>query len=97
MGALLWSAFSALRAARRQARRSRIEIHYAQARRLVTEGHADPKTLRAELVAARDKALAELIDEQLDANEAFVILQDYLTAQIAEIDAVRAPGAGAPA
>lgn len=96
LGALLWSGISGLRAARRQARRSRIENHYAEARRIVAEADADPEVLRRRLVAARDKALGELADEQLDANDAYLILQDYLNAQIAELDR-RGANAGPPA
>lgn len=85
VGALLWSALSGLGAARRQRQRSRIETHYAAARRLVTET-TEPVELRKQLVLARDKALAELVDEKLDANDAYLILQDYINARIAEID-----------
>ncbi len=85
VGALLWSAFSGLQAARRQRQRSRIETHYAEARRMVTEV-TDKLALREQLVLARDKALSELVDEKLDANDAYLILQDYINARIAEID-----------
>jgi len=85
VGALLWSALSGLGAARRQRQRSRIETHYAAARRLVTET-TELAELRKQLVLARDKALAELVDEKLDANDAYSILQDYINARIAEID-----------
>lgn len=85
VGALLSSALSGLGAARRQRQRSRIETHYAAVRRLVTET-TEPAELRKQLVLARDKALAELVDEKLDANDAYLILQDYINARIAEID-----------
>jgi uncharacterized protein len=89
IGALLWSAFSGLRAARHQARRNRIESHYAEAKRLVDEGEHDAVALRQKLVAARDRALGELAAERLDANDAYLILQDYLNARIAELDRAR--------
>lgn len=85
IAALLWSGISGLRAARRQARRSRIEHHYAEIHKVAALGLADAE-LREKLIAARDRALGELAAEQLDANEGFLILQDYLTARIGEID-----------
>ena len=95
LGALLWSGISGFAAARRQARRSRIETHYAAARQLALAAqNADtPVALteaRAQLVLARERALGELASEMLDANEGYVILQDYLSARIAEIDRQRA-------
>jgi uncharacterized protein len=94
IGALLWSAISGLRAAREQARRNRIESHYAEAKRIIDDGAAEPAVLRERLVAARDRALGELADERLDANDAYLILQDYLNARIAELDRhrIRPPG-----
>lgn len=94
LGALLWSGISAFAAARRQSRRSRIETHYAAARQLaMTAENADtPAALaeaRAQLVQARERALDELASEMLDPNEGYVILQDYLSARIAEIDRQR--------
>lgn len=86
IGALLWSAISGLRAARQQARRNRIESHFAEAKRIVDGAGDDLAVLRERLVAARDRALGELAEERLDANEAYLILQDYLTARISEID-----------
>lgn len=90
IGALLWSALTAARAARRQAHRSRIETHYQRARSIAETGRdAAPAALadvRDQLVAARERALGELADELLDANEGYLILQDYLTSRIAEID-----------
>lgn len=95
IGALLWSAVTAFRAARRQARRSRIETHYEAARRLAhaAADACDPTELedaREALVRARESAFAELEAEQLDANEGFVILQRYLDTAIEELDR-RAP------
>ncbi len=90
LGALLWSGFSAVRAARRQAQRSRIESHYTEARAIVAAGKAEPDALRERLIDARDKALGELAEDRLDADDAYLILQDYLNAQIAELDRRRA-------
>ena len=91
IGALLWSAITAFLAARRQARRSRIETHYEAARRLAraaadARGPAERLEARAALVRARESAFAELEAEQLDANEGFVILQRYLDTSIDELD-----------
>lgn len=90
IGALLFSGFSALRAARRQARRNRVETHYEEARRIVAglDGADDEQRRRAreQLAAVRERALGELAQEQLDANEGFVILQQYISAHLAEID-----------
>jgi len=91
VGALLWSAVTAFRAARRERQRSRIETHFESARRLAraaTEAQtsAEMAEARAALVDARDRALRELEAEQLDANEGFVILQRWLDTAIEEID-----------
>lgn len=90
LGALLWSGVTALGAARRRAHRSRIETHYQAARKIAESARdAGPEALlavRAELVEARERALRELADELLDANEGYIILQDYLNTRIAEID-----------
>jgi TRAP transporter TAXI family solute receptor len=91
IGALLWSAVTAFRAARRQAHRSRIETHYQRARAISEsagggDSHEQLQEVRAQLVAARERALGELADEMLDANEGYLILQDYLSSRIAEID-----------
>lgn len=85
IAALLWSGISGLRAARRQARRNRIEHHYAEIHRIAGSGLGNAE-LREKLIAARDRALGELASEQLDANEGYLILQDYLSARIGEID-----------
>jgi TRAP transporter TAXI family solute receptor len=91
VGALLWSAITAFRAARRQTHRSRIETHYERARGLARAAldACTPEEIadaRAGLVRARESAFAELEAEQLDANDAFVILQRYLDTAIGELD-----------
>lgn len=90
IGALLFSAVSALRVARRQARRNRVETHYEEARRIVASlAGADREVrqrAREQLAAVRERALGELAQERLDANEGFVILQQYISAHLAEID-----------
>jgi uncharacterized protein len=93
VGALLWSAFSGLRAARRQKQRNRIETHFVAVRAIVAAlvgaDAAERARVRAQLVEARERAISELAEERLDANDAFAILMAYLGAQIEEID--RAP------
>jgi hypothetical protein len=90
VGALLWSAFSALRAARRQKQRNRVENYLIAARNVVSAtgdaGEAELLEARRRLVETREKAIGELADEKLDANDAFAILLDYRASQIAELD-----------
>lgn len=89
--ALVWSALSALAAARRHSRQNRIEDRYGIAQALAAKARAatdraEMLDLREKLIEMREKALTDLSREQLDANEAFVILQDYLTAQIGDLE-----------
>ncbi len=96
VGALIWSAFAALAAARRGRRRARIEHRFADARAIAARARASSDAeamlaLRDELVAFRERALEELAAQQLEANEAYTILQDYVTAQIAELERRIAP------
>jgi TRAP transporter TAXI family solute receptor len=94
VGALLWSAFSALRAARRQKAKNRVENHLVAARGIVAgladAGAEELAAARAKLVETRERAVTELADEKLEANDAFAILLDYVGAQIEEIDRRRA-------
>jgi len=91
VGALIWSALSAFAAARRQSRRNRIEHRYGDAQALAAKARtatepSDLHALHAQLIEMRENVIAELANERLDANDAFVILQHYLTAQIAELE-----------
>ncbi len=91
IGALIWSAISALAAARRGSRRSRIEHRLGLARALAARARAasDPDELSAvhdELIALREQALEDLEQERLDANDGFRILQDYVSDQIARLE-----------
>ncbi len=94
VGALLWSGLTALRAARRRSRRGRIERHYEEAQRLATLLRAGDlaalRDAREGLAALRARAFDELAAEQLEANESFTILLDYLTSLLAEADRVAA-------
>ena len=94
VGAILWSGIAGLRAWRRSAQRNRIEVHYdaahaVSARARVASSAAERAEARAALEDIRDRALAELAAEQLDADEGYAILQQYLTARITELG--RAP------
>lgn len=91
VGALVWSALTALTSARRAWRRDRVEARMTEVQAIAMRGQK--ATTRPErqaaidaLVEARDKALAELAAEKLDANDSFVILQQYLAARIAELE-----------
>lgn len=98
LGAILWSAVSTWRGARRAVQRGRIEEHLEAAQKIAAAARdaATPEARRAqiaELVRARDRAVLELAAERLEPNESFVILQQYLGAQIADLE--RAPLASA--
>ena len=90
LSALAWSAITAFRNARRAARRGRVEARLAEVHAIAARGQAsvDPAGRREAieaLIAARDRAIAELADEKLDANDSFVILQQYVAARISEL------------
>jgi hypothetical protein len=91
VAALVWSAITAVAAIGRQSRKNRIESRYGDALALAAKARAatertDMIALRETLIEMRERALADLANEQLEASEAFVILQDYLTAQIGDLD-----------
>lgn len=93
VGAILWSGIAGLRAWRRNAHRNRIEVHYEAAhavsvRARVAGTPAERAEARAALEDIRDRALAQLAAEELEADDGYTILQQYLTARIAELDRV---------
>lgn len=98
IAALVWSAITAIAAIGRQSRKNRIEGRYGAAQELAAKARAAQDReqmleLREKLIEMRERALSDLAGEQLDANEAFVILQDYLTAQIGDLERrIDAPG-----
>ena len=100
LGAIFWSIVTAWRSARRSLRRGRIEEHMEIAQKVALEARAAHGDVRrekiAELIRERDRAVLELTAERLDANEAFSILQQYLGAQIAELQAMDAPAGTKP-
>jgi TRAP transporter TAXI family solute receptor len=90
LGALVWSAITAFRSARRAARRDRVEARLAEVQAIAARGQAATDAAgRREaidaLVVARDRAIVELAAEKLDANDSFVILQQYVAARITEL------------
>jgi TRAP transporter TAXI family solute receptor len=90
VGAILWSGIAGLRAWRQNAQKNRIEVHYeaahaVSARARTGSSAAERAEARAALEDIRDRALAELASEQLQADEGYAILQQYLTARIAEL------------
>jgi TRAP transporter TAXI family solute receptor len=91
VGAILWSGVSAWRSARRALRRGRIEERLDAAQKIAARAReaTDGPTrdaIVAELIAERDAAIVELAAERLDANEAFTIFQQYVSAQIIELE-----------
>ena len=90
LAALVWSVVSAFTSARRSARRDRVEARLAEVHAIAARAEgADAAGRRAaviELIAARERSIVELANEKLDANESFVILQQYLAARIAELE-----------
>jgi TRAP transporter TAXI family solute receptor len=91
VGALVWSAITAFTSARRARRRDRVEARLTEVAAIALRGQkaATRRERQAAidaLVEARDRALAELAAEKLDANDSFVILQQYVAARIAELE-----------
>jgi TRAP transporter TAXI family solute receptor len=91
LAVLLWSGLTALAASRRRGQKDRIELRYGAAHALAAKARAarasdELRDLHGKLIDMREQALEDLATERVQANEAFVILQDYLTAQIAELE-----------
>jgi TRAP transporter TAXI family solute receptor len=90
LGALIWSAFTALRAWRQRSRKGRIEDYYSDTKAAAAELRegATIDQMRAaqrRLEEIRSRAFDELMGERLEANESFTILQDYLSAELARV------------
>ncbi len=86
---------TALRAARRQSRKGRVEAYYEEVQRLAVRLRealdADARSDVANaLRAVRSRAMDGLASEELDANESFTILLAYIDGLLA--DARNAPG-----
>lgn len=95
VGAILWSGIAGLRAWRSNAQRNRVEVHYeaahaVSARARVASTPAERAEARAGFEDIRDRVLAELAAEQLEPDDGTTILQQYLTARIAELDRTEA-------
>jgi TRAP transporter TAXI family solute receptor len=103
LGAVVWSAFTALRAWRQRSRKGRIEDYYADTKAAAAELRegAPIDQMRAaqrRLEEIRARAFDELMGERLEANESFTILQDYLSAELARVRRVlERSGAGTDA
>lgn len=80
VGALLWSAATALRATQKRRKKTRIEAYFAELHSLreALEGARLPEDfdrLDARVDALSTRALGELATERLDANESYAIFQ----------------------
>src|SRR5262249_33514611 len=89
--ALVWSALTALRAARRRSRQGRVESYFQDAQRIVARfaSAATPDARRAArdaLAALRERAVEELAAERLEANPSLVILMEYAGAPLDAAD-----------
>lgn len=88
----LYSAYIAFREWSRRRRKNRIDAFYVEA----TRHFDDIQSASAESLVERHKALvnlrrsafADLIDERLDANESFTILQDQIDSELRSIEAL---------
>ncbi len=86
----VYSGYIALRQWIRRRRKNRIDEYYVEAvEHAVNPSETDIDTLRDRrraLVSLRRKAFSDLVDEKLDANESFAILQEYINAELETID-----------
>ena len=87
----LYSTFIALRQWLRRTRKNRVDAYLVRAEELATNLHAfDQETLverHAALEALRREAFADLVAEKLQADEAFIILQNHLRNELGAIEA----------
>jgi TRAP transporter TAXI family solute receptor len=93
--ALLLAAYSgyiALREWMRRRRKNRIDGYYIEAtRHFIDVQTASPESLiarRDALVDLRHRAFKDLVDEKLDANESFTILQDQIDSELRTIESL---------
>jgi uncharacterized protein len=83
----------------RREKKDRIDDYYLKLEDLTAELHAGQSSaalegMRADLLALRRDAFHELVAEHLEANESFRIFQDFLGAQMSEVDRLLALRAG---
>jgi TRAP transporter TAXI family solute receptor len=87
-----YSGYIALRQWARRRRKNRIDVYYVEA----TRHFIDVRTASAEslverrdaLVDLRHRAFKDLVNERLDANESFTILQDQIDSELRSIEAL---------
>ncbi len=86
----LYSGYIAIREWMRRRRKNRIDEYYMDAvDKAIEPGETDLDLLterRRALIALRRTAFSDLVDEKLDANESFAILQEYINAELETID-----------
>lgn len=93
LGGIAWSGITALAAWRKQSTKGRIELYFSNLAELTTRSRQattlfEVEDLLGALNETKSKALAELANERLEANDAFRVLQEGLRA--IEDDLVRA-------
>lgn len=98
LAAIAWSGFAALGAWRKNRQRNRVEVWLEKGRTIAlgakeATDEAELRAVREALEEAREEAIREIEAERLEANEAFIVLHDYLTARIAELDRALERGA----
>ncbi len=88
----LYSAYIAFREWSRRRRKNRIDAFYVEATRHfddIQSASAESLVARHQaLVTLRRSAFTDLIDERLDANESFTILQDQIDSELRTIEAL---------
>jgi TRAP transporter TAXI family solute receptor len=88
----VYSAYIALREWARRRRKNRIDAYYVEATSHFDDVHtASTESLferRDALVELRRTAFRDLVDERLDANESFTILQDQIDSELRTIEAL---------
>lgn len=86
----IYSGYLAIRQWIRRRRKNRIDEYYMDAvDHAIEPGETDLAILndrRRSLVALRRTAFTDLVNEKLDANESFSILQEYINAELETID-----------
>ncbi len=88
----LYSGYIALREWARRRRKNRIDEFYVEAtRHFIDVRNASPESLierREALVALRHRAFVDLVNERLQADESFRILQDQIDSELRTIEAL---------
>ena len=86
----LYSGYIAIREWMRRRRKNRIDEYYMEAvDHAISPGETDIDILterRRALLALRRTAFTDLVNEKLEANESFAILQDYINAELETIN-----------